>query len=143
MNDFLPSDPLEVSLRQVMGKVEGGYLEAVASGVAEPTLLILDLRDRQARAIAEIGADSRYVRRFVKKGRRLGKRPDLVISLSRSAAAAAIATQYPAVGTNLAGSSARRGYLAVVVAWGCCQIFEIRDTSRSGSPNADRPWLMN
>jgi hypothetical protein len=111
-------------LLQALPKVEWAYLDAIARKIEEPTILVLDLLDERARALAQLELDAGMIEGMLARGKQLGKRPRLLFAQPRLVAGPLVATLYPETGSTIA-EYIGANYMAVVIASSGGQIFEL------------------
>ncbi len=111
LHDFLRSSHLE--------KVEMAYLRALNRGAGDPVVLLLDLGDPWARAVASAHNDQAQVREMTGKAPDPGGRPVLMFwGVPRRRALEAGATRLRGLDELICRLEPGDGYLLVVIAGG-------------------------
>ena len=131
-------DMLHAILRQMQARLHVAYLEALAKGFDRPVILVLDLRDDQARAIAWRNSGHLPIEAMVALARCLGKRPNLVTALDRAAAIEALAADSPRLASILVAPVPFGVFRAVVIAHGEGLVAEVDPSAPTASarPNS-------
>ena len=130
-------DMLHAILRQMQARLHVAYLEALAKGFDRPVILVLDLRDEQARAIARRSSGHLPIDAMVARARCLGKRPNLVTALDRAAAIEALAADSPRLARILVAPAPFGVFQAVVIARGEGLVAEVGPSAPAASARTD------
>jgi hypothetical protein len=123
MIDSNPERARENLLRESMEKVEMRAIWALHHGAEEPTVLVLDPRDEDARAIAETSGEGVRIEDHIAESLRRGAMPVLSWGLPRRLARDLVVAQCPEARGLIDAARVDEGYLAIVVAAGGISIF--------------------
>jgi hypothetical protein len=111
-------------LNAVRERIRTLILEVLGEGHEHPTVLVLDLRDRSARRIAEASGEAAVIADHHSRARECGGSPVVNWCVSRSHAAALLADEFSDVSAKVAAPFFPGGYAVVVVANGSATLFE-------------------
>ena len=117
-------DLLNNILRQMVATIEQAHQDALDGGFDRPVILVLDLRDEQARAIAWRCSGYFPIDAMLAESRRRGQRPTLVTALERAEAIEVLAADYLKVARILVAPTPAGTFRAVAIAHGEALISE-------------------
>jgi hypothetical protein len=116
------------------GRIADSYLGALCRGSAEPAVLLLDLEDESARAIAEGAVGGATIEAYLAEGRRLGRSSSVTWSMPRAFAVALLAGGFHVIAEQVAIPDEDGCYWVVVVARGSASAILMPPIAEAG------PW---
>jgi hypothetical protein len=118
MNEASRIDTIRDIIEQMRRTIVAAYLDLLALGVEDPSVIVLDLRDGAAGAMGCVLHSEQMVAGAILEARRLGKAPRLVVGLSRRELVALLGAFTAIDASRLDGDDRVEGFQVAVVAHG-------------------------